>query len=212
MKKTIISIIIANILSLYPCYAGGIPVIDVSSLAQQITQVEHMVRQIEQLQEQITLSQQELKNMSGVRGLGNLINSAYDKSVHVIPNNILQLYQLKDASQMGLIGDLATLYDRNNQDNAIWLAQSQKSLEQSKQRFDDLMGLLDKVNDSPEQKDILDLQARIGVEQTFLQNETIKLSMLQAETNAKKAIQEQKIQQIRLESGGSLAGFSLLNQ
>ena len=64
------------------------------------------------------------------------------------------------------------------------------------------------MNDSPEQKDILDLQARISVEQAFLQNEMIKLSMLQSETEAKKSIQEQKIQQMRLRSGGSLSDFS----
>lgn len=207
MKKHLATYLISSFLSLSPCFAGGIPVIDVSSIAQQIIQVEHMVRQIEQLQEQITLSHQELKNMSGVRGLGHLIDSAYDKSVHVNPNAVLESQNIKTASQMGLKGGLATLYDTQNINSANALAQSQKSLEQSKERFNALSVLLDKVNDSPEQKDILDLQARISVEQVFLQNEMIKLSMLQSETEAKKSIQEQKIQQMRLSSGGSLSDF-----
>ena len=208
MKKHLAIHVITSFLWIYPSFAGGIPVIDVSSIAQQIIQVEHMVRQIEQLQEQITLSHQELKNISGVRGLGNIIDSAYDKSVSVNPNTVLQSQNIKNASQIGLTGDLATLYDTQNINSATALAQSQKSLEQSKERFNALSVLLDKVNDSPEQKDILDLQARISVEQAFLQNEMIKLSMLQSETEAKKSIQEQKIQQMRLRSGGSLSDFS----
>jgi type IV secretion system protein VirB5 len=208
MKKHLTLCFVASFLSIYPCFAGGIPVIDVSSIAQQIIQVEHMVRQIEQLQEQITLSHQELKNMSGVRGLGNLIDSAYDKSVSVNPNTVLQSQNIKTASQIGLKGELATLHNTQNTNSATALAQSQKSLEQAKERFNALSVLLHKVNDSPEQKDILDLQARINVEQAFLQNEMIKLSMLQSETEAKKAIQTQKIQQMRLESSGSLSDFS----
>jgi type IV secretion system protein VirB5 len=208
MKKHLTLCFVTSFLSIYPSFAGGIPVIDVSSIAQQIIQVEHMVRQIEQLQEQITLSHQELKNMSGVRGLGNIIDSAYDKSVHVNPNTVLQSQNIKTASQIGLTGELATLHNTQNTNSATALAQSQKSLEQSKERFNALSVLLNKVNDSPEQKDILDLQARISVEQAFLQNEMIKLSMLQSETEAKKAIQIQKIQQIRLESSGSLSDFS----
>jgi type IV secretion system protein VirB5 len=208
MKKHLALCFVSSFLSIYPSFAGGIPVIDVSSIAQQIIQVEHMVRQIEQLQEQITLSHQELKNMSGVRGLGNLIDSAYDKSVHVNPNAVLQSHNIKNASQIGLKGELATLHNTQNTNSATALAQSQKSLTQAKERFNALSVLLNKVNDSPEQKDILDLQARISVEQAFLQNEMIKLSMLQSETEAKKSIQEQKIQQMRLESGGSLSDFS----
>jgi type IV secretion system protein VirB5 len=208
MKKHLTLCFVTSFLSIYPSFAGGIPVIDVSSIAQQIIQVEHMVRQIEQLQEQITLSHQELKNMSGVRGLGNIIDSAYDKSVHVNPNTVLQSQNIKTASQIGLTGELATLHNTQNTNSATALAQSQKSLEQSKERFNALSVLLNKVNDSPEQKDILDLQARISVEQAFLQNEMIKLSMLQSETEAKKAIQIQKIQQMRIESSGSLSDFS----
>jgi type IV secretion system protein VirB5 len=209
MKHYLINSLVCSFLSLYPCFAGTVPVIDVSSLAQQVMQVQHMVHQIEQLQEQIGLAKDELKQISGSRGLRNLINSAYDKSILVNPEDLLRSEGIKNAVQIGLKGELAHIYNKNNSNSATWLAQSQKSLQQSKQRFSALMGLLDKVNNSPEQKDILDLQARIGVEQTFLQNEIIKLSMLQSETQAKKAIQEQKIQQMRLESGGNLSNFSL---
>jgi type IV secretion system protein VirB5 len=38
--------------------------------------------------------------------------------------------------------------------------------------------LLEKVNDSPDQKDILDLQTRINAEQLMLQNEQTKLTLM----------------------------------
>jgi len=208
MRKVILKILVSSILS-STAFAGGIPVIDTTSLAQQIAQVEHMVRQVEQLQQQITIANKELNNMTGSRGLGGIIDSAYDKSVNVNPNNILQNAGIKNASQMGLEDELADIYNAKNTNTARWLAQSQKSLEQSKQRFNELTGLLDKVNDSPEQKDILDLQARIGAEQTLLQNESIKLSMLKSQTEAQNAIQEQKLLQRRAVGMGEMQGISL---
>jgi len=212
MKKHFLIHTLTSFLWIYSCFAGGIPVIDVSNLAQQITQVQHMVQQIKHLQQQITLANKQLKQISGVRGLGHIIDSAYDSSLLVNPKTILNHQNLKNAQQIGLSGELASLYDTQNINRASALAQSQKSLEQTKQRFNTLSVLLNKVNDSPEQKDILDLQARIGVEQAFLQNEMIKLSILQSEVEAKQAIHEQKIQQMRLKSGGSLSDFSDFNQ
>lgn len=211
MKHGVIAYIASFILGIYPCFAGGIPVIDTSNLAQQIVQVQHMVQQIEQLQQQISLADQKLKSISGVRGMGNLIDAAYDQVIAVNPQPLLQAANIKNAQQMGLTGDLATLYETQNTQSATLLAQSQKSLQQAKDRFHGLHILLEKVNDSPEQKDILDLQARIDMEQAFLQNEMIKLTMLQSEAAAKKALQAQKIQQLRLESGGTLSDFPALN-
>jgi type IV secretion system protein VirB5 len=59
-----------------------------------------------------------------------------------------------------------------------------------------------RVNNSPDQKDILDLQARIGAEQVMLQNEMAKLAMLQSQAEANRAVQAQRVQQMRIESSG----------
>lgn len=55
------------------------------------------------------------------------------------------------------------------------------------------------VNNSPDQKDIPDLQARIGAEQIMLQNEMAKRCS-QAEAN--QAMQNQRLQQMRVASSG----------
>lgn len=185
-----------------PAMAGGIPVIDVSSLTQQILQVQHMLTQIEQLKSQLETANKELDSMSGVRGLGNVIDSAYDTAVNVDPNQVLSDAGIRGANEHGLTGDVADLYESGNQNTATWLGQSQKSLEQAQERFSELTGLVAEVNNSPDQKDILDLQARIGAEQVMLQNEMAKLSMFRSQAEANQALHAQRVQQMRVASSG----------
>ncbi|NAW34022.1 type IV secretion system protein [Halomonas alimentaria] len=185
-----------------PAMAGGIPVIDVSSLTQQILQVQHMLNQIEQLKSQLATANKELDSMSGVRGLGNVIDSAYDTAVNVDPNQVLSDAGIRGANEHGLSDEVADLYDSGNQNTATWLGQSQKSLEQAQDRFSELTGLVAEVNNSPDQKDILDLQARIGAEQVMLQNEMAKLSMLRSQAEANQALHAQRVQQMRVASSG----------
>nr|WP_297459452.1 type IV secretion system protein [uncultured Halomonas sp.] len=185
-----------------PAMAGGIPVIDVSSLTQQILQVQHMLNQIEQLKSQLETANKELDSMSGVRGLGNVIDSAYDTAVNVDPNQVLSDAGIRGANEHGLSGEVADLYDSGNQNAATWLGQSQKSLEQAQERFSELTGLVAEVNNSPDQKDVLDLQARIGAEQVMLQNEMAKLSMLRSQAEANQAMHNQRVQQMRVASSG----------
>ena len=205
MKKTAIAAILATAIGAsQSAMAGGIPVIDVSTLAQNILQVQHMLSQIEELKAQLETANDTLDSMSGSRGLANVVDTAYDVAVNVDPDSVLANAGIKSAADHGLNGDVAALYDSGNQNSATWLAQSQKSLEQSQQRFADLSGLVAKVNASPDQKDILDLQARISAEEVFLQNEQAKLAMLRSQAEANQAMQNQRIQQMAIESVGSL--------
>lgn len=182
--------------------ASGIPVIDVSNLTQQLLQVQHMLSQIEQLKSQLETANKELASMSGSRGLAGVIDSTYDPSVNVDPSEVLSNAGIRSASEHGLSGDVADLYDSGNQNTATWLGQSEKSLEQSQERFSELTGLVAQVNNSPDQKDILDLQARIGAEEVMLQNEMAKLTMLQSQAEASQAVHAQQVQQMRVESSG----------
>lgn len=205
MKKTAIAAILATAIGAsQSAMAGGIPVIDVSNLTQQLLQVQHMLSQIQELQAQLETANKTLDGMSGSRGLASVVDTAYDVSVNVDPDSVLANAGIKSAADHGLNGDVAALYDSGNQNSATWLAQSQKSLEQSQERFADLTGLVAKVNASPDQKDILDLQARISAEEVFLQNEQAKLAMLRSQAEANKAMQNQRIQQMAIESVGSL--------
>ncbi|OBX33917.1 type IV secretion system protein [Halomonas elongata] len=77
-----------------------------------------------------------------------------------------------------------------------------KSLEQAQERFSELTGLVAQVNNSPDQKDILDLQARIGAEEVLLQNEMAKLTMLRSVATANQAVQQRRARQMRIQNSG----------
>lgn len=205
MRRTAIAALLAAAIGAsQSVMASGIPVIDVSSLTQQLLQVQHMLSQIEELKQQLDTANTQLDRISGSRGLANAINSAYDTAVNIDPDTVLANAGIKSAVEHGLTGDLAELYNSGNQNTAAWLGQSQKSLEQAQDRFHELTGLVSKVNASPDQKDILDLQARIGGEQVMLQNEMAKLTMLRSQAEANQAVHNQRIQQMAIESVGSL--------
>lgn len=208
MKQKVFAFVLAGVFAVAPFFtqntsAGGIPVIDVSNLAQAIQQVMHMMEQIEQLKSQLDVAETQLDRISGSRGMGNILHSTYDLVVSVDQNEILEDVGLKSAEENGLVGKEAELYDEANANVALQLGQSQKSLEQATDRFSELSKLVAKVNNCPDQKDILDLQARIQAEQTLLQNEMVKLAMIQAQAEARKAAHEAKVQQALINSKGN---------
>jgi type IV secretion system protein VirB5 len=177
--------------------ATGIPVVDVANLAQATIQVTQMINQLHALQQQIS-------NTTGSRGLANVINSGYDTQVQTSVDTVLSQNGLKNASQLGISNnDTASLYNSSNSISATYLAESQKSLTQAKERFDDLSTLAAKVNSSPDEKDVLDLQARIQAEETLLQNELAKLTALKSKSEAEQVVQTQKIRQMRVQSAGN---------
>lgn len=212
MNKKIMGFILTVLFSFNaPTSSAGIPVIDGAVLTQQITQVMNMVRQLQQLQaqletagNQLARAEEQVRSANGIRGLGSLINTAYDSSVSISQSGILTAAGLKSSSDLNIaLGRASEIFDGFNEISAIGLGQSKKTLEQSISRFNDLLPLIQKVNNSPDEKDILDLQARISGEAVFLQNEQIKLAAMKAESEAQERMQKQKIRQALIESSGN---------
>lgn len=158
-----------------------------------------MLNQVGELRAQYQLSIDQLDSMSDARGLANVINSGYDAVLDGDADSILREYNLPTSDDLGLTGSSASLYDMSR-DSAEFLSRTRNALDQAKDRFSDLTGLINKVKGCPDQKDILDLQARIGAEETMLQNEQAKLLKMQAEAQAMAQMREEKIRQILIES------------
>jgi type IV secretion system protein VirB5 len=205
-KRRAVAVVLAVLLSVSfvsrNVYAGGIPVIDAASLTQAIQQVMHMMEQIEHMKNQLAVAEKELDRISGSRSMGGILHSSYDLAVTVDNAEVLKTVGLKSAEDHGLVGKEAEIYDEGNQNVAQWVGQSQKSFQQAQQRFSELSKLVAKVNDCPDQKDILDLQARIQAEMALLENERIKVAMIQAQAQAREAEYEAKVRQALLEAGG----------
>ena len=182
-----------------PAPASGIPVIDIAGLAQSLQQFLQMVEQVNQLKNQVETAknqlrtaEKELQQMSSVRGMAGIIGSAYDNDMSVAFDDILSNANIKAAEDYGLIGETATRYTDQNRAAAQWQARSEKFMGQAVDRFTELKKLVDKVNDAPDPKDIMDLQARIQGEEALLQNEMIKVQMMQAQAQAEQAMNNQK--------------------
>ena len=202
MKTKLIVLSLSACLS-SPVFAGGIPVIDVASLTQQITQVGHMVSQIQEMQRQLQTAESQLNSISGSRGLASFINTTYDTAVDISESDILTQNGLQTSAEKDMNPAFSNIYDEGNSNAAQRLGRSQKTLTQAQDRYNRLMPLIQKINSSPDQKDILDLQARIQAEQVMLQNELIKLEAMKAEAAAKEAIHQQKLVQMAVDSSGS---------
>jgi len=207
MKRSIVAFILMMFSS--SAFSVGIPVVDVTSIAQQIIQVSHLFSQIKELKNQLETAKNQLNianlqldNISGSRGLGSLIDTSYDDVVDVILTDVLATAGLNDADANGLLGVAKDLYNASNNDAALFKGQSQLTRQQAQARFEELLRLVAKVDDTPDQKDVLDLQARAAAESALLQNEQLKLQTMDAEARAdEKILQQQKIQALVTDIG-----------
>ncbi len=160
------------------------------------------------MKQQLKKAEETLDNMKGVRGFAGVISSVYDTGVSVDVLNLLETLGISTASDLGLTGEIADIYDATNKNTATWLSQFEKSLKQAKDRFSEISGLISAISNTPEQKDVLELQARINAEEVMLQNKIAKLSMMKSQLEANERVNQQRIQQMLMESSGNLPGIS----
>jgi type IV secretion system protein VirB5 len=81
---------------------------------------------------------------------------------------------------------------------------SRQALANTSQRFGAIQQLIDAIGGAPDQKAILDLQARIGAEAGMLQNEASKLQTLYRITDAEERARVQREREYALAGIGSL--------
>ena len=161
-----------------PLSAHAFPVIDAANLHQNIIQVKHLLEEINTLKQQLDTAKSQLSSINGVRHMSGVIDSVYDISVKVDPNLTLKQQGLHNSEWLKLGGDMAGLYDQVNRYRGRWFGQTQISLQQTQARYNQLVQLIRKIDNAPQQKDIEDLQARINAEGVMLQNEQAKLQLL----------------------------------
>ena len=184
--------------------AQAFPVIDAANLHQNIIQVKHLIEEINTLKQQLETAKSQLNSINGIRHMSGVIDSVYDVSVKVDPNLTLKQHGIHNSDWLKLGGDIAGLYDQVNRYRGRWFGQTQVSLQQTQARYNQLMQLISKIDNAPQQKDIEDLQARINAEGVMLENEQAKLQLLNAQAQANDALTQQKITQMAIESAGEL--------
>ncbi|MCB0430715.1 MAG: hypothetical protein KDD54_11440 [Flavobacteriales bacterium] len=182
-------------------HAGGIPVIDLSNLVQAVYQVQEMLNQLKELKNQLKVAEDQLDSLTGDRGKAALISEVYDNNFAVDAADIqaiLNSYGVQDDVANGLSGPIADLFNGKNLTAAELNANAKKYLQASIARFAKLQTAITNISASNDPKAIYDLQARIMAEETMLNNERLKLEMLQATYQSEQLLDQQRSTQIRL--------------
>jgi type IV secretion system protein VirB5 len=196
-----------------PAHAG-IPVIDVTAIAQAILQVKAWADQYRQMVEQIEEMKLAYENLNGSRGMGDLVNDPAarkylpDEYQEILSNGVGQWEAIREAAKKFDISetnlspdsDVAKAFEQAAKQAAINRAGAEEAYKKASERFADIQVLLDKVNDAPDAKDIADLQARVQAEQVMMQNEANKLQALALLMQAQRDLQDQQAAEISMKA------------
>ena len=209
MKLKKLALVLAIAGSLNAVSYAGVPesvVADPQARTAHLEDMAKYVEQIKQLENQFKQQVKQYESMTSARGLANVINSQYDTDAlsGINTDSILRDSGINSASDFKLPEDVAELYDTAAKNAATYAGQASRSLEQAQSRFTELSGLVRRVNTATDPKEVMDLNARIGAEQAFLQNEVGKLQVLQQTAQANDALYQQKVKQMAVQSSGSL--------
>lgn len=202
-----------GLVAMNPAHAG-IPVIDKTNLAQAVQQVAAWALQYEQMVSQIQEMQKAYDNLSGIRDMGDLVNNPLSRKYlpeeyqEILTNGVGQWEAIRDAAKKFEIAstsldansDAAKAFEQIAKQAALNRAGAEEAYKTASQRFQDIQVLLDKINDSPDAKDIADLQGRIQAEQVMMANEANKLQMLAQLASAQKDLHNQQVNEIAMKS------------
>ncbi|HEX4377113.1 MAG TPA: type IV secretion system protein [Steroidobacteraceae bacterium] len=201
-------------------------VIDVASVGQLLQQAATLARQLEQAEAQVQQARSLYQSMTGPRGMEQLLSGSIrnylpgnwqqlaasvqgagsfsalnaDIRASLGANSVLsatQLTALSPASSAQLVAA------RNNV--ALLQGLAQEALNNSSNRFGAIQQLIQAIPSATDQKGIMDLQARIGVEQGMLQNEQTKLETLRWVVSAQADALRLREQELAIASQGNFA-------
>lgn len=201
-------------------HAAGVPVFDAASVEQALQNIAAWKKQFDQMKSSLDQMKHTYDALNGIRGMADLVNNpalrAYLpadyqdmlKGINMAASISGQISNIRDAAQLSAVADTAlgaatdaarAMANAQNQ-NALNRATGEEGYKMASDRFKSIQILLDKINAAPDQKDILDLQARISAEQAMLANEKVKLDMMSYLSNVQRDIQQQQAREIAIKA------------
>ena len=203
-----------------------IPVTDIAAIIQLVLQIEKMVQQIALLESQLRQAKAMYDSMTGGRGMELLMSGVIRNylpedwaALQAAVNQIGTANTTLSASIRTLITANAVLSDAQlavlspaarqqliagRKSAATLQAITQMALETTSKRFSALQSLTNAIATAKDSKAVLDLQARIQVEQGMLQNEQTKLQVLYETQQADQWLWQQRTREQVMADVGSL--------
>lgn len=193
-----------------------IPVTDGAAIKTSVQQqVETMAKwklQYDQMVSQIDQMKQEYQSITGVRGLGDVLNNPALRDY--LPDDWQGVYDsVKSGGYAGLSGRAGQVYNdnkiydtcvnhTNEQSRISCEAQAVKgaqdkafaldAYDKAKERLGQIDALMQEINRTQDPKSIAELQGRIAAEQALIQNEQTKLQMYSMVASAEDRLQQQR--------------------
>ena len=188
-------------------------VIDAPAIVQLLQEVQTLEQQLQVARNQLQQAQQTLQSMSGDRGMAQLLGGT---TRNYLPSNWAQVTTSLQGGggYITLSADVRTAVAANSvltpqrmatlslpeqqqiqaarQWNAMQQALSSEALTNASSRFAAIQSLIAAISTAPDQKAILDLQARITAELGMLQNEQTKNQLLYQVTQAQESTLRQQ--------------------
>jgi len=202
-------------------------VVDAPAIVQLIQQVQTTAQQLATAKAQLLQANQALQTMTGDRGMEQLLsgtNRNYLPSDWAQVNGVLQ-----GAGRFGALStDVQSVLNANavlspqrlaalppggqqliqgeRQWSAMQQALSHQALSSASSRFASIQSLISAISGAADQKAILDLQARISAELGMLQNEQLKVQILNQSAQAQQAALRQQAREQVIDGHGSFNG------
>lgn len=184
-------------------YAQGIPVFDAANVAQAISQVLQLKTEVQQ-------ELQLFQSLNGERGFGALLSNPV--AANALPSNWMSIYtaiqsggyagltgaaqQLRQASQTynceDQAGSAQQLCQRDLNKPFQDKAFGQQAYQTETQELNQIQGLLQQIDATQDPKGIAELQARLQVETTTVNNEMTRLQLFRMlSDNEERLVREQ---------------------
>lgn len=231
MRKPLLAVIFMLSSMLAPLQAkAGIPVIDVTAIAQLVQQVTYWQQQISGMQQQLSQLQQTHQALTGGRGMEQLVATSTQARNYLPPDyeELMRTVQGSSSTYSGLSGKLQSIMSANavltknqltalspemrkiveegRQSAAMLSTMTQGAYQNTGQRFAALQAMISRIATAQDPKSIQDLQARIQAEQGMLTNEQTKLESLYQVARADEAAQQQRIREQVISGHGGFEG------
>jgi type IV secretion system protein VirB5 len=198
-------------------------VVDAPAIVQLIQEVQTTAQQLATAKDQLLQAKQALQTMTGDRGMEQLLSGTIR---NYLPSNWAQVTSVAQGSGgfAALSTDMQSVAAANavlspqrlatlptsgqqliqgqRQWSAMQQALSHQALSSASNRFASIQNLISAISTAADQKGILDLQARISAELGMLQNEQIKVQILNQSTQAQESSLRQQAREQVIDGHG----------
>src|SRR6185437_10088437 len=230
IKRALIAMVVVVLLIVNPtpkAHSTGIPVIDMANLVQSLLQALAWIQQFQQMQQQILQADQQIHAIMGSRNMGSLMNNL--TLAGVVPSDVNAVYQ---AIRLGGVQGLTAAAQIIRHNRMIYNCEGktgdalricQNMLNQTPQsqayyantyqmllgRMQQIRALTTRINDTQDEKGILELNGRIAAEQAQVSNDTNRILTMKSmiETEEKAAQQEQQERVLKMLAPGTSRTF-----